>query len=135
MLSVQFPICQGTNCPEMSNYFLYKNLFNITFLLYNIAKLQADLFGILDKDLCDWTDLTLYGAHYETVSWKFQFLNFSVSWNKYKVKMSKFSYLMVFSLFFDLLHLCNIALKRVLNGQFFKGAHILSLHIFTAKTA
>ena len=61
------------------------------------------------------------------------FLNFSVSWNKYKVKMSKFSYLMVFSLFFNLLHLCNIARQRVLNGQFFKWAHILNLYIFTAK--
>ena len=49
--------------------------------------------------------------------------------------MSKFSYLMGFSLFFNLLHLCNISRERVLNGQFFKGAHILSLDIFTAKTA
>ena len=80
--------------------------------------------------------LTLYRAHYEILPQKFQFLNFSASWNKYKVKMSKiFSYLMVFSLFFNLLHLCNIARQRLLNGQFFKGAHILSLHIFTAKTA
>ena len=33
--------------------------------------------------------LTLYGLHYEIVPSKFQFLNLSVSWNKYKVKMSK----------------------------------------------
>ena len=37
--------------------FLYKNIFNVTFPLYNILKLRGHFFGLLDKDLCDSTDL------------------------------------------------------------------------------
>ena len=35
----------------------FKNLFNITFALYNTLKLRAYLLGLLDKDACDLTVL------------------------------------------------------------------------------
>ena len=40
-----------------NKHFLYKNLFNITFALYNILKLRAYLFGLMNKDTCDSTVL------------------------------------------------------------------------------
>ena len=42
-----------------NKYFLHKNLSNITFALYNILKLRAYLFGLLDKDSYDSTDLRI----------------------------------------------------------------------------
>ena len=42
-----------------NKHFLYKNLFDITFTLYNVLKLRAYLFGLLDKDPCDSIDLKL----------------------------------------------------------------------------
>ena len=44
-------------CITNNKHFLYKNLFDITFTLYNVLKLRAYLFGLLDKDPCDSTDL------------------------------------------------------------------------------
>ena len=42
-----------------NKYFLHKKLSNITFALYNILKLRADLFGLLHKDSHDSTDLRM----------------------------------------------------------------------------
>ena len=36
-----------------NKHFLYKTLFSTTFVLYNISKLRADLFELLDKTPCD----------------------------------------------------------------------------------
>ena len=40
-----------------NKHFLCKNLLNIIFALYEILKLRAHLFGLLDKNPCDATDL------------------------------------------------------------------------------
>ena len=44
-------------CTPNNKHIPFKNLFNITFALYNILRLRAYLFGLLDTDTCDLTVL------------------------------------------------------------------------------
>ena len=46
-----------------NKHFLCRDLFNITFALYNILKLKAYLFGLLDKDSCNSTNIKTEQFH------------------------------------------------------------------------